>query len=675
MLRVVIALLMLLVPSVAQAEKRLALLIGNESYSAEIGRLSNPHNDVALLESVLKRLGFEVTTVRDAGLAGLHQAVNTHVRRIRQSGPEAVGFFYYSGHGAADGSTNYLIPVDVKTIDNDQLWDQSLRLTEITRKLKDEAGNATHFVVFDACRNTLKLRRTGTKAIVQSKGFVPVSQESGMLIAYATAEGALAYDVGTGAGPYATVLADEAVKPGVEAVAMFRNVQRRVRTAIGQEPYLGFNALGDIYFAGQAQPSAVPTVTDAAREWSQVDKTSIAELETFVRRHAFSPEADYARARIEGLKQPTATDASKPTAQPIVPPRPDAGSLGQSLACVNAKDEDGCERAGCTWFLRSCMTPANALAAKLAMEKSPPAASTKCDGVAALVGSEKRCLKPKDTFKDCPECPEMVVVPAGEFMMGSPADEAKRWSDEGPQHKVTMAKPFAVSKFEVTFAEWDACVADTVTGCQHKPPDVWGRGRHPVIDVSSNDISQEYLPWLLRRTGKTYRLLSEAEWEYVARAGTTTPFSTGRTITTDQANFDGTSTYGESAKGQYRGQMIEVGSFKPNAFGLHDMHGNARELVEDCWHEDYRGAPTDGSAWTTGECKFRVRRGGHSNDNPESIRSASRGSDTPDYRGNFDGFRLARTIKSLIPMLRAVLILVLLALHPLAAQPRSVSPC
>jgi formylglycine-generating enzyme required for sulfatase activity len=96
------------------------------------------------------------------------------------------------------------------------------------------------------------------------------------------------------------------------------------------------------------------------------------------------------------------------------------------------------------------MTPANALAAKLAMEKSPPAASTKCDGVAALVGSEKRCLKPKDTFKDCPECPEMVVVPAGEFMMGSPADEAKRWSDEGPQHKVTMAKPFAVSKFEVT---------------------------------------------------------------------------------------------------------------------------------------------------------------------------------------------------------------------------------
>jgi uncharacterized caspase-like protein len=217
-----IALALTLLTSVAapaaQAEKRIALLIGNQGYAPEVGRLSNPNNDVALLEGVLKHLGFDVTTVRDAGLAGLHQAVNTHVRRVRQSGPDAVGFFYYSGHGAADGTTNYLIPVDVKTIDDDQLWDQSLRLTEITRKLKDEAGNATHFVVFDACRNTLKLRKTGTKAIVQSKGFVPVSQESGMLIAYATAEGALASDVGTGAGPYATVLADEVVKPAAQPI-------------------------------------------------------------------------------------------------------------------------------------------------------------------------------------------------------------------------------------------------------------------------------------------------------------------------------------------------------------------------------------------------------------------------------------------------------------------------
>src|SRR5436190_3006405 len=211
-----------LLPSAAHAEKRIALLIGNQSYSSEIGRLANPHNDIALLEQTLKGLGFEVTTVRDAGLAALHQAVNAYARRVRTAGTNAIGFFYYSGHGAADAGINYLIPVDVKSAEDGELWDQSLRLTEITRKLKGEAGNAMHFVVFDACRNVLKLRKAGSRALVQSKGFVPVSQESGMLIAYATAEGELASDIGVGAGPYAKVLAEEIVKPGVEAVYMFR---------------------------------------------------------------------------------------------------------------------------------------------------------------------------------------------------------------------------------------------------------------------------------------------------------------------------------------------------------------------------------------------------------------------------------------------------------------------
>src|SRR5262245_302765 len=222
--RVIITIVLLLLPAAAfaQAEKRIALLIGNQGYGTQIGRLSNPHNDVALLDKTLKRLEFDVTTVRDANLGGLHQAVNAYARKLQAAGLNAVGFFYYSGHGAADGDTNYLIPVDVKTTDTGELWDQSLRLIEITRKLKPEAGNATHFVVFDACRNTLKLTRAGSRSLVQSKGFVPVAQESGMLIAYSTAEGELASDIGDGAGLYAKVLAEEIIKPGAEAVVMFR---------------------------------------------------------------------------------------------------------------------------------------------------------------------------------------------------------------------------------------------------------------------------------------------------------------------------------------------------------------------------------------------------------------------------------------------------------------------
>jgi hypothetical protein len=178
LMRVAIAIVLLLLPTGVQpqAEKRIALLIGNQGYGNEIGRLANPHNDVALLEKSLKGLGFEVTTVRDAGLATLYQAVNAYARRMQAAGPNAVGFFYYSGHGAADAGTNYLIPVDVKTTETGELWDQSLRLTEITRKLKIEAGNATHFVVFDACRNTLKLTRAGSRALVQSKGFAMAAE-------------------------------------------------------------------------------------------------------------------------------------------------------------------------------------------------------------------------------------------------------------------------------------------------------------------------------------------------------------------------------------------------------------------------------------------------------------------------------------------------------------------
>src|SRR5262245_28658553 len=249
---------LLLLHSAALAEKGVALLIGNEAYASVIGRLANPRNDVALLEQALKGLDFEVVTVRDAGLGALTRAVNAYARRLQAAGPNAIGFFYYSGHGASDGTTNYLIPVDVKTTETAELWDQSLRLTEITRKLKTEASNATYFVVFDACRNTLKLTQPGSRAVVQSKGFVPVAQENGMLIAYATAEGELASDVGSGAGPYAKVLVEEVVKPGIEAVTMFRAVQRRVRASIRQEPYLGFSALEDVYLGGRPDATVSP---------------------------------------------------------------------------------------------------------------------------------------------------------------------------------------------------------------------------------------------------------------------------------------------------------------------------------------------------------------------------------------------------------------------------------
>jgi formylglycine-generating enzyme required for sulfatase activity len=269
---------------------------------------------------------------------------------------------------------------------------------------------------------------------------------------------------------------------------------------------------------------------------------------------------------------------------------------------------------------------------------------------------EEQALKPKDSFKECAGCPVMVVLPAGSFVMGSPKTEVGHNESEEPLHQVTIARPFAVGRYEVTFAEWDACVS--AGGCKHNPEEgwgrpsdgAWGRGRQPVIDVSWNDITAEYLPWLSRTTGKTYRLLSEAEWEYAARAGTTTPFATGPTITIEQANFNGNEPYGESfslyasGKDVWRQKTVEVGSYSPNAFGLYDMHGNAWEWVQDCWNSNYNGAPADGSAWAVGECDKRIPRGGSWQLDAKLLRSARRAWSPPGFRSSNNGFRVARSL-------------------------------
>ena len=226
-------------------------------------------------------------------------------------------------------------------------------------------------------------------------------------------------------------------------------------------------------------------------------------------------------------------------------------------------------------------------------------------------------------FRDCAECPEMIVVPTGSFNMGSPSSEERHSGDEGPVHHVTIAMPFAAGKYEVTFAEWDACVAAGSCNGYRPSDEGWGRGQRPAINISW-DGAKDYVAWLSRRTGENYRLLSEAEWEYVARGGTQTPFHTGRTISTDQANYNGNLPYGYGGTGFYRKETMPVGSFPANSFGLHDVHGNVWEWVEDCWNETYLGAPSDGSAWEQGHCSLRVLRGGSWLSNRWLVRSADR---------------------------------------------------
>ena len=248
---------------------------------------------------------------------------------------------------------------------------------------------------------------------------------------------------------------------------------------------------------------------------------------------------------------------------------------------------------------------------------------------------------PGTVFRDCPQCPEMVVIPAGRFVMGSPADEPQRKRTEGPQREVSI-RSFALAKFETRFDEWDTCLAEG--GCSHRPADRgWGSGAQPVIHVSWND-AQEYIAWLSVHTGESYRLPSEAEWEYAARAGTTGHHHHGDCMTSDLANFNAHWPTHGCPRGEYRRRPVAVGSFPANPFGLHDMHGNVWQWVQDCANNNYRGAPVDGSAWMRGNCNRGTVRGGAWHDWGLWLRAAARYSFPRDSRHAVGGFRVAREL-------------------------------
>ena len=263
-------------------------------------------------------------------------------------------------------------------------------------------------------------------------------------------------------------------------------------------------------------------------------------------------------------------------------------------------------------------------------------------GWAQIVSQEEvvvprvRALSVGDVIRDCPNCPELIVLPAGSSLMGN----EYRWA-EAPSHLVTIPQPLAVGRYEVTFSEWSTCVAEG--GCEGLRPDGgWGRGNRPVINVSWGD-AQSYVHWLSKKTGKPYRLLSEAEWEYAARSGTETSYFWGnsekREVVCTYANV------GPCSRTMPRKGTLPAGSLRPNAFGLFDMIGNVWEWTADCWNRNYDGAPTDGRAWQQGDCQRHVIRGGSWEDTyPEHFTSTFRQEVWSRREENYIGFRVVRSL-------------------------------
>ncbi|WP_030131476.1 formylglycine-generating enzyme family protein [Pseudomonas sp. QTF5] len=258
---------------------------------------------------------------------------------------------------------------------------------------------------------------------------------------------------------------------------------------------------------------------------------------------------------------------------------------------------------------------------------------------------------PGKIFKDCKDCPEMVVLPTGTFTMGTPDNEVGREPDEGPLHPVTFAKPLAISRFQVLAGEWDAYLRDTGyvmpdgdtrpgRECKAGVPRYERTARHPAVCMDFPEVNA-YVTWLSKKTGKHYRLVSESLREYAARAGSSGPFPFPFDEGKEYSIAKHANTYGAADGYNF---TSTAGTFPANAFGVYDMHGNVYEWTADCYNENYVGAPSDGSAWLTGDCKARRIRGNDWGEAPVFSRSGNRNATYPDTRGDWIGFRVARDL-------------------------------
>ena len=588
----------------AFAAKRVALVIGNDDYS-QVPKLQKAVNDAKAIGTALEGIGFTVLRAENLTRREMNRQLQSFASRL-EAGDEAV--FFFAGHGVEIAGRNYLLPTDVPAArpgQEDFVKAEAIPVDQVLDTIRSR-GTRVSILVLDACRDN-PFPKVGTRSLGGSRGLARMPAPEGTFIMYSAGVGQTALDRLSNDDPnpnsvFTRSLIPLMQKPGMSLVQAARAVRRDVQKLAAtvphdQRPAYYDEVTGDFFFAGRGKtppPAATlqpAPVNPALAAWTAVqDSDSVAVLEEFLKQFPKGIYAELAKARLRKLKETKVAVG--------IFPKPEA--------------------------------------------KAEP--------------------KPGEEFQDCDICPKMVVIPAGRFTMGSPPGEKDHSDDEGPQRKVTIPSAFAVGKFEVTRDQFEAFVNDSGydaaskcwtnennefehrTGRSFRNPGFFKQGgNEPVVCINWDD-AKAYVAWLSKKTGKTYRLLSEAEWEYAARAGTTTPFSTGRTITTDQANFNGNYTYNGSHEGQYRQKTVSVGSFTANGFGLHDMHGNVEEWVEDCESGSYRGAPSNGSAWTTEDCGYRVYRGGHWDSAPWNLRSAKREEDPSEYGEYSLGLRVARRL-------------------------------
>ena len=485
----------------------------------------------------------------------------------RKLGWGVTAVVYYGGHAVQYQDRNFLLAIDSKIASEADVRTEGIDIDLILDPLI-VSRPAGCVVILDAARKNPWQQIVSARA----RGLSSQPPIQGVTVIYPVVPGEVVGE--RSANLFVTELIKSAKVQGLS----FKEVFRRVRTAVAQAtrdqqiPSESSPSPDDLVISSTRKTAATPAQPVRAADpvelgfWDTIKRSdNPADFKAYLDSYPDGPFAVIARARLEQIEAKAATRTPAPAPPPAAP--------------------------------------------------QPPAASQPAASQAAI--------------RDCPQCPEIVLIAAGAFEMGS----TEMFDFEAPVHQVSIRKPFYIGRREVTFEEWDVCIAEG--GCKQRPDDRgMGRARRPAIDLDWDD-AKGYTAWLSQKTGHTYRLPSESEWEYVARAGSTTTYPWGKTVDKDKANCIGCTT--DPLK-----KAVDTGSFKPNAFGIYDMTGNAAEWVEDCWNDNYRGAPADGSAWTKPQCRERVLRGGSFNNDPRYLRSAARFKYDHDVRFYTNGFRVVR---------------------------------
>ena len=569
-LKVIVACLAVLLSLPLQA-KRIALVMGNDNYTS-VSKLQKAGNDATSMARELKNAGFTVQLHKDLNYRGMVRAVEAFTNNIT-GGDEVVVFF--AGHGVQIRNGSYLLPTDIEASSESEVEKTAYELLALTDKIS-EAKPAFSLVMVDACRDN-PLKSKG-RNIGNARGLSAIEPPKGQMVVYSASRGQQALDRLSDKDPnpngvFTREFITQMQKPGVRIEDIMRSVQDSVETLAKsvsheQRPAVYNEARGNFYFFGptavQVAPPVAAELNTSQREdgfWSDAKAAGNKEAyEAYLGSYPAGRYVNLAKANIARLTPPTLV-AAVPSPAPIAVPTAPQISTSQSAGVV---------------------------------------------------------------IKDCADCPEMVVIPAGSFEMGSNDGANSR-----PVHRVNIAG-FLLGKTEVTQGQWKAVMGNNPSHHSQCGDDC------PVEQVTWND-AKDFARRLSQKTGKQYRLPSEAEWEYAAKAGSSSKWSFG-----DNESQLGDYAWVDPNSRHYKTQR--VAQKRPNAFGLFNMHGNVTEWVQDCYHDNYTGAPSGGSAWTTG-CARPVRglvRGGSWF--PGDMRSAARIGVSPDGGSPFGGLRIARTL-------------------------------